>query len=281
MIMSYSKMSYGFSDSLQTNGADHLTGWVLFLAGSVVVVVVTLFLYLVWERSSHSECCEQEKLDALSNELGMYDPTTAMHSRRVAELARVLMGEVGASKVEQRVSWIAAQVHDVGKTAIASEVLSKPAPLTEEEWDLMRAHPELGAQMLERQGFCSAVVKIVRYHHERWDGGGYPAGLIGRQIPIGARVLAVVDGFDAMTSDRPYRRAMRLDEAAHNLRDGSGTQWDPEVVEAFLRMAIPPLYLEARPVADAVAYSGRSGRRMSTGVRSLTRSTTYGGKLAG
>jgi len=209
----------------------------------------------------------------MSSVLGVYHPTTALHNRRVAKLAEALLDEMGLPPVDRRTALVAAQVHDIGKIAISEAVLSKPGSLTGEEWQIMRAHSELGAQLLARHGFCTEVISIVRHHHERWDGGGYPAGLAGHQIPIGARVLAVVDGFDAMTSVRPYRSAMILSDAIYNLLNGSGTQFDPDVVEAFLRLGIPSIFTEVTPPHDASTASGRAGRRLGAEVRSLIRSS--------
>lgn len=253
----------------------------LFVAGILCAAVIILLVYVLHGKLAHRKCCSEEKLTELNSELGVFDPVTALHSRRVAELARALIQELGLSQVEQRTVWIAAQAHDIGKTAISSEVLCKTGPLNDEEWQIMRSHPEIGAQILEQHGFCSEVARIVRHHHERWDGGGYPAGLVGHQIPLGARVLAVVDGFDAMTNDRPYRPAMRLNEAVYSLRSGSGTQWDPEIVEAFLRIGIPPMYMEGVPPNDSSVATGRAGRRLGASARSLARSSASAYPLAG
>lgn len=252
--------------------ARDITGGALFVAGLIVAAAVTVLLYFVRARLAHRKCCSDARLEELNSSVGLYDPTTALHSSRVAELAKAVLEELGLPSAEQRIGFLAAQVHDIGKSAISGDVLLKPGPLTDEEWELMRAHPGIGADILEQQGFCSDVVRIVRHHHERWDGAGYPAGLVGHQIPLGARVLAVVDGFDAMTNDRPYRSAMRLQDAVYSLRAGSGTQWDPEVVEAFLRLGIPPMYLQTASLFGGMSVTGRAGRRLGVGTRSLARS---------
>jgi len=128
-------------------------------------------------------------------------------------------------------------LHDIGKVGIPESVLCKPGPLTDDEWDIMRTHPGIGAQIVEPIRFLEGAVEIVRTHHERWDGRGYPIGLRGEQIPLAARVFAIADSFDAMTSDRPYRAAMSFDEAFEEIRLGSGTQFDPDIVEVFLDLA--------------------------------------------
>ena len=128
-------------------------------------------------------------------------------------------------------------LHDIGKVGIPESVLCKPGPLTDDEWDIMRTHPGIGAQIVEPIRFLEGAVEIVRTHHERWDGRGYPIGLRGEQIPLAARVFAIADSFDAMTSDRPYRAAMSFGEAFEEIRLGSGTQFDPDIVEVFLDLA--------------------------------------------
>ncbi len=126
-------------------------------------------------------------------------------------------------------------LHDIGKVGIPESVLCKPGPLTDDEWTIMRAHPAIGAQIVEPIRFLQGAVEIVFTHHERWDGAGYPTGLVGEQIPLAARVFAVADSFDAMTSDRPYRSALSFDQALEEIRRGAGTQFDPTVVEVVLR----------------------------------------------
>ncbi|HKK08088.1 MAG TPA: HD domain-containing phosphohydrolase, partial [Gemmatimonadota bacterium] len=127
-------------------------------------------------------------------------------------------------------------LHDVGKIAVPAEILDKPATLSGEEWDLMRSHAAVGARILEPIAAYADVLPIVRHHHERYDGGGYPDGLAGEAIPLLARVLAVVDSFDAMTSRRPYREAMTVERAVAILRENAGTQFDGRVVGAFVAL---------------------------------------------
>jgi HD-GYP domain-containing protein (c-di-GMP phosphodiesterase class II) len=127
----------------------------------------------------------------------------------------------------------AALLHDIGKIGIPDEILNKPGKLSEEEFDRIRIHPILGANIVEKIDFLAQASSYIRFHHERQNGRGYPEGLKGENIPLGAAILAVADAFDAMTSDRPYRRAWNLDDTLHEIESNSGIQFRPEVVEAL------------------------------------------------
>ncbi len=127
-------------------------------------------------------------------------------------------------------------LHDIGKVGIPEHILCKAGPLDPSEWEMMRTHPAVGAQIVEPMRFLGSAVDIVRSHHEWFDGTGYPRGLRGSQIPLAARIFSIADSFDAMTSDRPYRAAMSIDEALSEVVAGSATQFDPDVVDAFLEM---------------------------------------------
>jgi HD-GYP domain-containing protein (c-di-GMP phosphodiesterase class II) len=140
-------------------------------------------------------------------------------------------------------------LHDVGKIGISDTILLKPGPLTEDEWVEMRRHPVLGYQLLSAVPFLKEASVLVLNHHERFDGSGYPAGLTGEAIPLPARIFAVVDAYDALTSDRPYREARPQEEAVAELRRGAGTYFDPRVVEAFVEMLAEPLELAVKSAA--------------------------------
>jgi HD-GYP domain-containing protein (c-di-GMP phosphodiesterase class II) len=127
-------------------------------------------------------------------------------------------------------------LHDIGKIGIPDAILLKPGPLTPDEWRIMRTHPEIGKRLIERIPFLRGAVPIVYSHHEKWDGSGYPRALTGEDIPLGARIFAVVDAFDAMTFDRPYSRAVPFEAAKAEIRRCAGTHFDPAVVEAFLQV---------------------------------------------
>jgi len=127
-------------------------------------------------------------------------------------------------------------LHDIGKVGIPEQILSKRGPLSAEEWTVMRTHPVIGAQIVAPISFLRGAVDLVRHHHERFDGTGYPDGLRGEEIPLTARVFAVADSFDAMTSDRPYRGAMGVERALVEIEGGAGTQFDPDMVRVFVQM---------------------------------------------
>jgi putative nucleotidyltransferase with HDIG domain len=177
-------------------------------------------------------------LRSLVAALDARDKETAGHSERVAELTMAIAAEMGLEPGTEEwryVSW-AALLHDVGKIAIRDDVLCKPGPLTPEEWESMRQHPLAGHGILSSVDFLSPASEIVLSHHERFDGTGYPRGLAGEEIPLGARIFSIADSFDAMTSDRPYRAAMPPEEALAEILRNSGTQFDPACVRAFLRV---------------------------------------------
>ena len=147
--------------------------------------------------------------------------------------AQAMARRIGLDKDRVSILRLGALLHDVGKLAVPSSVLLKRGPLTEAEIGQMRRHPAAGARMLETLGAPSTILPVVLHHHERWDGAGYPTGRRGEEIPLEARVLCIVDSFDAMTSTRPYRAPRRLDEAWDELQRCAGTQFDPELVAAF------------------------------------------------
>jgi HD-GYP domain-containing protein (c-di-GMP phosphodiesterase class II) len=162
------------------------------------------------------------------------DPYTAGHSQRVAAMARTLALRLGLTAEEADLLEAAGRVHDIGKVAIDPEVLTKPGKLDEHEWNEMKLHPVHGAKVIERFNAWGEGYRLVRHHHEGWDGSGYPDGLVAESIPFGARILAVADTWDALTSDRPYRNGMSHERAIAILREGAGKQWDPRIVDALV-----------------------------------------------
>ncbi|MBC7106872.1 MAG: HD-GYP domain-containing protein, partial [Firmicutes bacterium] len=153
--------------------------------------------------------------------------------------------ELALSESLAEEAYMAALLHDLGKVAVPQEILLKPGPLADEEREEIRQHPVLGVMILQPAGFPPGVLVAIRHHHEDYDGGGYPDGLRGEEIPLAARLIRVADAFDAMTSARPYREPMAPEEALRELRRGAGRQFDPVLVELFLRLrerdrAVPP-----------------------------------------
>jgi ribonuclease P protein subunit RPR2 len=176
----------------------------------------------------------QETVSALASALETKDTGTRAHSQRVQRYAVALAEGVGTDLADDPSAEYGFLLHDVGKIGIPDHVLQKPGPLSEEEKRLMQTHPVLGEQMLRGVALLQGNgLEVVRAHHERWDGGGYPDGLAGTDIPLGARIFAVADTLDAMTSDRPYRRAGSWRDAGAEIRKQSKRQFDPSVVEAF------------------------------------------------
>ncbi len=173
-------------------------------------------------------------VEALSGALEAKDRYTATHAREIAEMAVCVGGAMGMSSDELKTLRYAALFHDIGKLAIPSEILNKDSELEEKEFEEVAKHTVIGQQILAPVPFLDEVSPLVRHAHERWDGKGYPDGLIGEAIPVGARIIFVCDAFHAMTSNRPYRKARPRKDALTELRSEAGTQFDPDVVEAFL-----------------------------------------------
>ncbi len=173
---------------------------------------------------------------ALTSAIDASDPFTHGHSYRVSQYALLIAKEMGWSAKDMETLEYAALLHDVGKISVNNEVLLKVGPLTEDEWQSLRNHPDVGADIVERLKFLKEAVEIIRCHHERPDGGGYPRGLKEDQIPLGAHILNVVDAFDAMTSDRPYRKALPVEKVIQELETYRGTQFQLDVADLVLRL---------------------------------------------
>jgi diguanylate cyclase (GGDEF)-like protein len=164
------------------------------------------------------------------------DEYTGGHINRVHRLGLLLARELVPEEADDPQMAYGFLLHDIGKLAVPDEILNKSGALTDEEWELMRGHPEAGVRILAPIPFLGRAIDVVRHHHERWDGCGYPAALAGEEIPMWSRIFAVVDSVDAMTSDRPYRAALSLEVAHEELKKGAGTQFDPVCVAAFMRL---------------------------------------------
>lgn len=158
------------------------------------------------------------------------------HTERVADYAVALATKLRLPKQEVRDIAFGAVLHDIGKLLVYEQVLNKTGDLNDEEWEMLKQHPEVGAQIIESMEFLGGTIPLVRHHHESYDGKGYPDGLAGKGIPLGARIITVADSFDAMTTDRAYRKALSFDEAIDILQSKAGSQFDPDVVVAFVEL---------------------------------------------
>src|ERR1700734_367433 len=174
---------------------------------------------------------------AFNQLLDLKDLNTGVHSTRLAEWALHVAGELGLDPSYLADIEVAALLHDIGKIGIADAILNKPAKLTAEEYELMKKHPEYGWAVLRQVPGMERPSLMILHHHENFDGTGYPGGLKGEEIPMGSRIVSVIDAFDAMVSTRPYRQGMPIEEAVRRLVQGSGTQFDPRVVNSFLPLA--------------------------------------------
>jgi HD-GYP domain-containing protein (c-di-GMP phosphodiesterase class II) len=235
-VMAVSLREAGLSE-----GAQYLLGMLAALAAAQYawsLVLWVLPLYIVHQSFKHAKEMHDgtsRLLESMADAVDLRDPYTGGHSRRVTEFTLHILREMGIVGPEVDLIGSAACVHDIGKIGIPDHILNKPGQLTPEEKAIMDSHPARGADLLARYSDFARGMAIVRHHHERWDGKGYPDGLRGVEIPFGARVIAVADSFDAMTSDRPYRSGMPIGKAAHILREGRGQQWEAAIVDAFLQ----------------------------------------------
>ena len=162
------------------------------------------------------------------------DTLTQRHTRRVADSAQHLGMRLGLPQAALDALYRGGIVHDIGKIGVSETILLKAGPLSFGELERIRTHPAIGENIVSPLRSGSNLLPIIRHHHERFDGQGYPDGLRGNEIPLLARIIAICDAFDAMVNDRPYRRSLSVDQATAVLRDGAGTQWDPQLVDLFI-----------------------------------------------
>lgn len=219
---------------------NHAMGWQF----AILVMPIVYWIYrsyrgyldrLIQEKKHTEEIADLHlrTIEALSLAIEAKDHNTHDHLRRVQAYAMQLGHDLGLSDAELEALRAAALLHDIGKLAVPEQILAKPGRLTAEEFEKMKIHPTVGAEILDRVRFPYPVTPIVRSHHEKWNGKGYPEGLRGEAIPMGARILSVVDCFDALTSERPYRRAMSADDAMNHVVSEAGSSFDPRVVTAI------------------------------------------------
>jgi putative nucleotidyltransferase with HDIG domain len=170
-----------------------------------------------------------EIIECIVSALDAKDPYTAGHSQRVSDMVLALSEVLGLPRTEMEKIHIAAHLHDIGKIGVPDAVLNKPDTLSREEWEAMKKHPKIGAEILSKSRHLNELKDIVLYHHERYDGKGYPSGLKGKEIPLGARIIAICDSIDAMMSDRGYRKAYSLDHCYEEIKKNLGMMYDPDI----------------------------------------------------
>jgi putative nucleotidyltransferase with HDIG domain len=168
--------------------------------------------------------------------LNARDSYTQQHSNRVTDISTIIGRELGCSIEELDMLNVAGRLHDIGKIGIRDEILLKPGKLTKEEFEKIKEHPSIGANIIKNLGFWNREIDIIKCHHERFDGSGYPVGLKGKEIPLLSRILSMADVYDALASDRPYRNKMDEKSILEYLQEGAGTQFDPEIVGIFLKL---------------------------------------------
>jgi diguanylate cyclase (GGDEF)-like protein/putative nucleotidyltransferase with HDIG domain len=251
-------------------GAAAITTSALMTSGLWLAVLSAAPLYLTYrsykvylgriddERRHVAEMADLHlaTIEALALAIDAKDRTAQSHIRRVQVYATSIARGLGMSDTEIQGVKTAALLHDIGKLAVPEHILSKPGPLTQEEFQKIRVHPQVGAEIISAVPFPYPVAPLILSHHERWDGKGYPQGLKGEEIPLGARILSVVDYYDALTSDRPYHKAMTPDAALALLQQEAGRALDPAVVQMFVKMAV-----EMEAAADSIETA--TPRRLS------------------
>jgi len=222
---------------------------VLFISALLLVILYTIsfwhtmlgllpliMVHISFRSSMRLQSESRTVLEKISELLDHRDNYTAVHSSEVTALAGAVARELGIGEDEIERIDIAARVHDIGKIGVPDAILLKPGKLTPEEWEVMKRHPVIGADIIQELAIYAPVVDLVRYEHERWDGSGYPSGLKGEEIPLGSRVIAAADIYNALTTDRPYRPAYTQQAAIDLIKDMRGKDLDPKVADALLRV---------------------------------------------
>jgi putative nucleotidyltransferase with HDIG domain len=196
-------------------------------------------------------------IEGWAKALELRERETAGHSRRVVKLTLELARRMGMPETEMQAMRYGALLHDIGKLAVPDHILLKPGALTEDEWATMRQHPTYSMQLLSGIAYLQSAIDIPFKHHERWDGSGYPGGMKGEEIPLVARIFAVVDVWDALTSNRPYRPAWTREEALRYINRQAGASFDPQVVASFMKLIHCPPWDRWPDITDV----GQEGRR--------------------
>ncbi|HLJ68995.1 MAG TPA: HD domain-containing phosphohydrolase [Chloroflexota bacterium] len=213
----------------------------------LLLLAPAVLVYLAFSHVKESRAQTRDMLEEMASMADARDGYSRGHSERVAELTRRTLESLGERGPESDLIVFAARVHDIGKLGIPDELLRSPAGLGPVERTTVQLHAEQGAELLNRYSSLERAAVIIRHHHEAWDGSGYPHRIAGEEIPLGSRIVAVAETFDNLTNDRPYRAAVTVGEAAAVLREGRGRQWDPRVVDAFLRTMRDEIELPVAP----------------------------------
>lgn len=206
-----------------------------------VGAVVMFFIPLMLSRYSFKLYADMKKnyydtVKALINAIEAKDPYTSGHAARVGKYAVAIAKEMDLNPAQVDTIRNAALLHDIGKIGVNDNVLNKKEKLTDDEFDIIKSHPSVGYDIIKDIGFLSHVMDIVKHHHERWDGRGYPDGLFGKELPLETTILTVADSFDAMVTDRPYRKALSVETALKEIIDNAGTQFNPDIVEVSVKV---------------------------------------------
>ncbi len=206
------------------------------LAGRAAIAIDNISLFDSLQRSNvELTLAYDATIEGWARALELRDRETKGHSQRVTEMTLQLASVLGLTEVELEHTRRGTLLHDIGKMGIPDQILNKPGPLTDQEWEIMRQHPVYAYNMLTPIAYLRPALDIPYCHHEKWDGCGYPRGLSGEQIPLTARIFAVVDVWDALRSDRPYRPAWPEQKALEYIKDEAGKHFDPKVVKEFLK----------------------------------------------
>jgi putative two-component system response regulator len=205
-------------------------------AASLTRTVNARLLRAAEVKISHIDQAYLETVEVLANAVEGRDRYTRGHIERVTTYALWVAEELRWPSENIRILKFGARLHDIGKIIVPDQILNKPGELNEKEWDLMRRHPEAGAKMIQKISHLEGAIPYILYHHEKWNGGGYPEGLTGREIPLGARILALSDVYDALTTPRPYRTAQSRELAFKYIISESGKHFDPDLISTFIEV---------------------------------------------